>query len=483
MRFRMITALRRSRAFALAGGIWLLLPLPMVCAQQAPAPPPEQAGGNAQEIQSAPQAAPGPVGGIEDYRVQGPGLGRSYYSPRLVLLQGYDTNPGFASTTGASQADAVTAITGGITLQALQRNSAFSLDYSSTGIIYDTQAQSNAVIQQLGVTEKLTLRRWDVVIRENFNYLPASGFALGGLGFTGGSSAGLPGTGGTAGFNPYLQPSQTIGSGNVSQLSSSSAFQAQYNMRSGSSVSGSVVAGFEHFFDSGMLNSRNIFGRFGYDAAITRRDTFSMNVVVSRLDYSSGQPGFTSYSFQAGYRRYLTGRLLVSVLAGPMISHFTPAPGQTTVTGGENLVNWSLLSNLSYRTRRGSISMQYTHGVGAGSGFLVGSLADQVSASFTREFSRNWSGVINGGYARNSSLEQTTPGTTGSTSLVFNNWFGGVSFVRSLGRYSKLSFNYNASRQTGDTATCANMQPCGPVALVQVVGVTLNWSSRPLKFE
>jgi hypothetical protein len=473
----------RTWTLALAPLAGSLLCVSPVCAQQAPEAAPAQAADiPAQSAQPA-QAPPGPVGGVEQYRLEGGGLGRSYYTPRLTVQELYSTNPSYAPTAASSQSDTITTITGGLTLQLLQRNSTFSLDYSSEGIIYNTQTQSNSVIQQLGVTEKLTLRRWNLLFGENLSYLPSSAFQLNGLGYTPGISAGLPGVGGTTNFNQYLQPTQTIGSPSVSQLSSSSAFQAQYDLGAGSSLNGSFVAGILHYFGSSLFNSRNFYGRFGYDKALTRRDTLSFNFMVSRFDFSAGAPGFTSYAFQIGYRRLLTGRLHLSVLGGPMVTHFSAMTGQPTVPGGSNLVNWSFNTTLDYVSKRWSVSTQYSHGVAGGSGFFVGTLTDQVSASFTRQFSRTWTGAITGGFARNSSLQQTTPGTTSTGALSFNNWFTGLSFSRTLGRYSKLSFIYNASEQTGNTTTCAMGLGCAPIALIQTVGVTLNWSTRPLKIE
>jgi len=479
---------RHWLARAAAAGALLLAPAvwaqqPAAGAPQGPAGAAQQSPDISQQTENAPQTTPEPVGGVEQYRVEGPGLGRSYYIPRLTVQELYDTNPGYSSTSGGSQADAVTSITGGLTLQLLKRNSAFSLDYSSEGLIYDTGVEPNAVVQQLGVTEKLTLRRWKLLLAENFSYLPESALLLGGLGYTGGAAAGLPGVGVVTNINQYLQQSQTITSPSVKQLSSSSAFQAQYDLGAGSSLSGSVVAGFLHFFGSSLLDSRDIYGRFEYDRALTRRDTLTFSYAITRLDYSSAAPGFTSHSFQVGYRRLLTGRLNFSVLAGPTISHFPTQTGMTTVPGGSNLVNWFLSSSLGYLTRRGGISVQYSHGIAGGSGFFVGTEADQLSANFSRRFNKSWSATINGGFARNSSLQQTTPGTTSLGSLTFNDWSAGATLSRTVARYSTLSFIYNAIRQTGNTTTCAMGLACGPVALTQVIGITFNWSTRPLKLE
>ena len=206
----------------------LLVAAPAVRAQQDATPASGQSGdqGPSPSEVGGPNA-PGPVGGVEAFRFPGPTLGHSFIVPRLSLQEVYDTNAGYAATSGASQGDAITTITGGLSLQWVKRNSTLSLDYFTGGLLYNTQQQPNGVVQQLGVTEKLTLRRWNLLFGENFSYSPNSAFGLGGLGYLGGGTSGLPGIGGVTGFNPNQTPTQTIVSPNVSQFSSASMFQAQ----------------------------------------------------------------------------------------------------------------------------------------------------------------------------------------------------------------------------------------------------------------
>jgi hypothetical protein len=476
----------RFRDLLLASAAWaaLLLAAPAVRAQQEAPPAPGQGGEQTSApAEEAPQPAPGPVGGVEAYRFPGPTLGHSFIVPRFSLQQIYDTNAGYSPTPGASQGDAITSVAGGLSLQWAKRDSTLALDYTSQGLLYNTQQQPNGVVQQLGVTEKLSLRRWNLLFGESFAYLPNSAFGLGGLGYLGGGTAGLPGIGGVTGFNPFQVPTQTIVSPNVAQFSSASIFQAQYLITGASSVNGSVIVGFLHFFGADLLNSRSVTARFGYDRSFTRRDTLSLGYTATRLDYPSGIPGFTSHYIQVGYRRLLTGRLQFSVSAGPSISQFSSMTGQTTVPGGTNLVQWFLFSSLNYALRNGALNAQYTHGVAGGSGYLVGSEVDQFSGSFSRRISRVWTGSLSGGYAHNGAFQQTTVGTPIASSASFDYWFVGGALSRPLGHYSSLSFSYNASRQTASTTVCVNSLACGPIALVQTAGVTLNLSTRPYKLD
>jgi len=478
-----LTLLRVRLLLACAGSCALLLAASPAWAQQDSTPSSGQdAGQTTAAPESQPQSTPGPVGGVEAYRFPGPSLGRSFFVPRLSLQEVYDSNAGYASTQGSSQADAVSTITGALSLQWLTRDSTFSLDYSSEGLLYARQTQPNGVVQQLGVTEKLALRRWNLLFGENFSYLPNSAFGLGGLGYLGSGVSGLPGTGGVTGFNPSQLPIQTIVSPNISQLSSASVFQAQYLISGSSSINGSVIVGFLHFFGADLLNNRSITARFGYDKSFTPRDTLSFSYRATILDYPSGTPGLTAHYIEVGYRRILTGRLHWSVAGGPSITRFGTPVGQPTVPGGNNLVSYTVSTDLDYALRQGSLSARYNHGVAGGSGYLVGSVADQFTGNFSHHITRVWTGNLTGGFSHNGAFQQTS-GAGVSSSASFDYWFAGGSISRPIGHYSSLSFTYNASRQTANTTVCVNNVACGPIALVQTAGVTFNWSTRPHKLE
>jgi hypothetical protein len=91
---------------------------------------------------------------------------------------------------------------------------------------------------------------------------------------------------------------------------------------------------------------------------------------------------------------------------------------------------------------------------------------------------------LSGGLAHNNSFQQTTPttGTASGFTSSYNYWYAGFSVSRPLGHYSSVRFFYNASKQTGNTTTCVG-GTCAPIALLQVVGVTFNWSTRPYKLD
>src|SRR5271170_1341578 len=104
----------RNLILALAAACGLSLAAPALRAQQDA--PPAPAGGQPGDTPAPPsggaQNAPGPVGGVQQYQLEGATLGHSFLIPRLSLQEVYDSNAGYAATPGASQADSVTSIFG-----------------------------------------------------------------------------------------------------------------------------------------------------------------------------------------------------------------------------------------------------------------------------------------------------------------------------------------------------------------------------------
>jgi hypothetical protein len=470
------------RLFSLALLAGVLLAAPSARAQGDPASQGGSAGAG-QDAQTpdttATQNAPGPIGGVEQYQLGAPSLGHSFVVPRLSLQEVYDSNSGYASSTGAAQQDAITSLTGGVNLQLQKRNSSLALDYAAIGLIYDLGTQSNSVAQQFGLTGKYTVRRWNFVFSENLSYLPNTQFGLGGLGYIT--------SGGATALNPAYQSTGTIGTQNVYQLQSSTAVQATYAISARSSLSMSGSAGFLHYFgDDLLLDTRTVTAHVGFDRTVTARDTLNLSYTASIQTYPSDIQGFYSQYIQAGYRRLVTGRLYLSVSGGPVITHFDPQNGQTTVQGSQNTVDMSAAGTLTYLLRRGSINVQYTRQVTGGSGVLVGATSDQVTGNYLQQFGRAWTASFFGSFARNASFQQTAQAgmmPLPATNATFNYWSAGASVSRPIGRYSTIRFSYNAQEQTANTTMCVNGVQCGAISLIQVIGVSFNWTTRPYKLD
>ena len=477
----------RARTTALLLGLLLAVSCLRTQAQDQSAPPDSSAGNpsgatpQGEEVPSlarTPQNDRTPVSGVEDYRLDGLNLGRSFLLGKVDFTENYDTNSNSAASNATSQNDSITNLHGSLAVQWLSRKSALDLDYIFGALFYAKGTFSQSTNQQLNVTEKIYLRRWTLLLGNDFAFLPQSPLGLGGLGVGAGGFGGLPGLGGfgggLTGFNPGFLPGQNV-QGTGSRIREAVVGQGQYSFGPRSSANFSGTYGLLHFLDNGFLSSRTLGLRAGYDYELNPRQTISVNTNYNSVGYSSTQPGFFSQSFQVAYRRTITGRLSMLAEGGPQITHFA-----TALKGPSNRLSWTMRSSLRYMTTRNSLELAYAHRLTEGSGLLVGADTDTLDIRFSRLISRSWTSSLVGQFNRNNSLTQTT---SAKINNHFNSWLGGVTFQRLLGRQTNLQLSYTLSRQTSNTSVCAGSVPCGAVSLRQQIGLGLSWSSRPYSID
>jgi len=479
----------RARTIGLLLGLLLAVPCVSALAQDQPANPPPQpdsSAGNSggaqpqgeEEVPALPRTPQNdrvPVSGVEDYRLDGINLGRSFVVGQAEFNEVYSTNTNGAATSSGAMHDSISNLQGMLSLQLLSRRSALNLDYRPGLLVYDRGTVGTEIIQQFNITEKFYLRRWTLVLGNDFSYLPQSPIGLGGFVGGGAANSGIPGVGGgLTNFNPFFVPGQSIQTlGN--RISNAFVGQAQYTFGPRSSVNFSGTYGLVHFFDTGLLNSRDLALRLGYDYTISAKQTFTVAYSRNQIFFSPGIPGFSSDSVLVGYRRTISGRMSLIVESGPQFSHF-----QGGVSGSSTRVAYHVRGVLRYRTLRNTIELSYQHRLSEGSGVLVGAQTDLVSASIARIVSRNWTATTSANFNHNSSLNQTTGAVT---NFHFNSWNGNISASRRLGQSTNIQFQYNVSRQTSNVSGCINNIPCGSVSLNQQIGLGLVWNSRPYSID
>jgi hypothetical protein len=122
------------------------------------------------------------------------------------------------------------------------------------------------------------------------------------------------------------------------------------------------------------------------------------------------------------------------------------------------------------------VSLEFVRGLNGGSGVFVGATSDAASGNARYQFSRNWTGSINGGYSLNNSLVPA-----GVASTQFNNWFAGANIGRSLGQHAAINLNYGALRQNNPVS--CTVAVCGGTGLQQTVGMSVNWHLLPVGRE
>lgn len=465
----------------------LMLAVPCVGArdQEQPTTPPQQppdVGGaqpqgeeEAAPLPRTPQNDRVPVAGVEDYRLDGLNLGRSFVVTQVQFNELYATNPNNSSTRSGAQSDNVSNLRGSLALQFLSRRTAIDLDYRPGLLIYDQGAVGTAVLQQFGISEKLYLRRWTLVFGDDFSYLPQAPIGLGAFAGGGATSAGLPGTGGgLTNFNGGFVPGQFI-QAQSDRLTNAVLGQAQYTFGPRSAVNFSSYYGQVHFFDPAFVNSRSVGLRFGYDYTISQKQTLTVAYSFNRVFYPIGKPGLFGNSVLVGYRRTITGKLALTLEGGPQFSRF-----QSALTTGGTRLSYLTRAIFRYLTPRNAIDLTYQHRLTEGSGVSIGAQSDIVNALFNRIVSRNWTAAISSGFTHNRSLNQATGAVT---NLQFNSWNGNFTASRRLSQNTSLEFHYSLARQTSNISTCIKTTVCGSVFLNQQIGMGLTWNSRPYSID
>ena len=412
-----------------------------------------------------------PLSGADIFTPSGRGGSRSYLIPSVQFT-------GYASAVPASSSgttvDANGSFLGTITLQDVRRQSQVNLDYAGGAFLYSGPVSGTQSFHRLDVTESLRWRRWGLQLSDQLMYVPESPFGFVGFGGLGNLGLGTSYLDSVPGLSPFLQPNQTILTGNARQLSNTAVVQLQYNPTGRSAFTVTADYGTLHFLDSGLINSSYWTFVGGYNYALTRRDFLAVTYLQSSYQLSV-QGHILTRGVQAHYGRKLSERLNLQLSGGPIFNRVTlPLTGAITGT------SWSTFNSLQYRlSQKTDWGLSYTRYTSAGSGVLLGAQSDWAQFTFNRRLSRSFYGSANAGYARNRSLTQRA-GTNGG--YKFDSWQGGFNLSRQFGRFTSLYVTYNLQRQTSDQPICFGSS-CRADFLRHVVGLGVDWHGKPFRLR
>jgi hypothetical protein len=311
------------------------------------------------------------------------------------------------------------------------------------------------------------------LLQDNFTASPGAAFSgqgIGGPGLAGEFSSMLG-----ASLNSISQaflPSENINTGQAMRYRNSTLAQAEYSFSRRSAFTVAASYGLLHFEVPGFQNSEMMDVQAGYDYMLDPSDSIAVLGSYGKINYLGTGKSTSDYVGALAFGRKITGRLAFQIAAGPQeIRMYVPGG-----TGNFNLLFASVNSALTYQTRRGSLSLDFVRGLNSGSGVFVGATSDAFSANARYQFSRHWTGSINGGYSLNNSLAPA-----GVASTQFNNWFAGANIGRSLGQHAAMNFNYGALKQ--NNPVFCTVAVCGGVGLQQTVGMSINWHLLPVGRE
>src|ERR1700682_1751627 len=323
----------------------------------------------------------------------------------------------------------------------------------------------------LTIAQDIEWRRWRLYLRDDFTVSPDAPFGgsgTGGPGLIGQFSSPLAGSLNNIGQN--FLPSETIQTGQAKRYQNTALGQVEYSFSRRSAVTLSGSYGVLHFTTPGYISSHMVNAQAGYDYQLDSKNSIAVLASYSKIDYTGKVTPTEGYTAELAYGRKITGQLAFQVSGGPQQIRASN-PG----SGSFRNLTWVVNSALRYERRRSGLSIAYSRGLTGGSGVFIGSISNTFSGSLHHQFSRFWSGSVNGGYAFNSSLVPT-----GVAATTFTNWFVGANAGRRLGRHAQLAFNYGLQKQD-NPAVCPVGGGCFATGFQQSFGATLNWHLRAVE--
>jgi hypothetical protein len=344
----------------------------------------------------------------------------------------------------------------------------FNIGYGAAST-YFGKTSPHYQFHDLVVTQEADWARWHVLLRDDFMASPGAAFTGQGMGGPGlsaqfSSLLGAP----PSSLASAFVPSETINTGEAMRYRNGILGQAEYSFTRRSTFTFSGSYGLLHFTTPGYVSSSMFDVQAGYDYLLDPSNSIAILASYGKIDYTGTGIATTDYMGALAYGRKITGRLAFQVAAGPQEIHYPGAGG----VGNLQLLIASVNSALSYQRRRSGISLSYVRGLSGGSGVYLGATSNTFSGNGHYQFTRFWTGSVNGGYALNNSLA-----AAGAATTQFDNWFFGANLGRRVGPHAQFNFNYGASRQNSP-ATCP-VASCGGTGLQQTIGMSVNWHLRP----
>jgi len=339
------------------------------------------------------------------------------------------------------------------------------LFYNGGENVYEPSSEMDASYHNIVFSQEVRWRRWLWRIGDNLSVAPQAGLA--------GLDSGGPGLLGQVqiptSLVAFTAPGQTILTGQVTRLEDNAYTDVDYEITRRMTITFSGSYGALHFLHSGYIDSNQYGGRVGLDYALDPKDSIA-------FIYQYAQAGFTglgnqmqSHLAEVAFGRKITGRLAFQIAGGPeyiSLSDFGPQSGGS--------LSWGAFAALAYNLQHTQFTLDYIHGLTAGSGVFRGSENHTVATTVSHNFSRNWSASLNAAYSFNKNLApsagQLAQANIGSA---------GANLTRLLGRYFSLSWAYEYQQQFGVVGSCP-VTNCGVTAPRQVGTVAVNWHLQPV---
>ncbi|PYU09090.1 MAG: hypothetical protein DMG37_24440 [Acidobacteria bacterium] len=361
----------------------------------------------------------GPVGGVQAGTLGTSEIRHSYWVTGLQYGNSTQTNSvsTTATTGGWSTANYAS---GNLSLLEAWGHSLLGANYSGGGSFSSDSGSTQ--YHQLSSAWQLDGRRWQALIVEQLSYLPQSSFGFGGTtglavpGISGALAAPLPG------LQQVFVPGQSVLSAIGPRYSSSSGAQLTYGVSRRGAFTAAVVYGLLRFSNSGNVSNDTEILNAAYNYAVSRKNSIGVIYRFTAYHFPGNPQALGDQLFEFMYARRVTGRLAL----------------------------------------------------GGGSGFFSGSRTDELSANLGWPLSRAWTGSLNLGYARNSTIVTLKA----LSSPTYTSWITGAGLNRPLGRSMRFSLGYQAVIQSSNGVIC-NTPACQTTQISHQIQTSIQWNAPP----
>jgi hypothetical protein len=463
-------------------------------AQQSETPP---TPGFGQDNAPPPVSENPPISGIDQPGLEPHAAPLSYWQPGLHLSEAADSN--VADSLGGSDFHAVTRALGSLTLQRLWSNYKLALDFVGGAGYYSARGIGFKQVEQLNVDQRITWKRGELGVRDNFSYLPEGNFggAYGSL-----SSVGEA-LGGSAfgGQNVFLGGNQFGSLGQVPRIMNLTLVDVVENLTPKSSVTLAGGYGFVHFTGTAVdvltgnqatarfLGSTQVSGQAGYNRVLGPHDQAALMYGYQGFTFSVSGLAFHTHVVQLMWGHRISGRMDFLLAAGPQITsiNFGTSPQLRVSVAGR--------ASLRYKFKKTTLSVSYDRYTTSGSGFFAGAKSDIGQLSINRPLSRVWDGFADVGYAHNSQVQSFTAEQLALCSLSSNQCpgviansysygFAGLGVHRMLGRNFHAFASYQFNYLKFDNSFCGTgITVCNRTSQRHLGTIGIDWTPQPRRLD
>jgi hypothetical protein len=351
---------------------------------------------------------------------------------------------------GSDNLTTTTALSGTLGYVTLSETHPFSL-LAASGVLFGQNGQGVTTYQNVALAQSLIKGKWIFGVNDSFSFLPQSPTT----GITGLAGVGPIGTIPIQG--PSYGPAGGVLTYSGNRIGNTMGGNIERLLTGKTSVSGAASWTILHFIDKNAgLDTSAITGQVGINHRLNVRNSLSLSAVYSTYNTTglfSNLPGsatndvtYLTKGINLTYMRQWTRSLSSTVSAGPQwISSSSAAlvPDR---------LNAYVDASVNYTRQIGNFGAHYNHGVNGGSGAFAGATSDSVSASFSRNLSRDWAASAWMSYTRTTGLLYTLPtsGVPGANGAI-NTEYGTIQLLHGFSRTISGYVSYSAQNQDVNT--------------------------------